>query len=119
MYKTLDKFAFRDYPRLRGIKMDNYLSGKTIVVTGATSGIGLALAELLAQGGARVIGVGRSAERCAQSEQHLRSLANGSGATADYLLADLSSLREVRQLARQIREHLARQGKTALDALVN
>ena len=99
--------------------MDENLSGKTIVVTGATSGIGQALAEMLAQAGATVIGVGRSQERCAQSERKLRELANGNGARADYCLADLSSLREVRGLAEQIRKKLAEQGKRSIDGLVN
>ena len=99
--------------------MDENLSGKTIVVTGATSGIGQALAELLAQEGATVIGVGRSQERCTQSERRLRQLANGNGARADYCLADLSSLREVRALAEQIRKKLAKQGKRSIDGLVN
>lgn len=97
--------------------MDKNLSGKTVVVTGATSGIGSALAEALARGGAHVIGVGRSEERCAQSLAHLRQLANGNG--ADFCMADLASLAQVRQLAKDIRLKLAAQGKTSLDALVN
>ena len=52
--------------------MTSPLQGKTIVVTGATSGIGLATAEELARQGATVIGVGRSAERCQAAEQRLR-----------------------------------------------
>ncbi|HEY5466139.1 MAG TPA: SDR family NAD(P)-dependent oxidoreductase, partial [Clostridia bacterium] len=42
---------------------------KTAVVTGATSGIGLASAEKLACLGIRVIGVGRSADRCMAAQQ--------------------------------------------------
>jgi len=39
------------------------LSGKNFVVTGATSGIGLAAVKALISTGAYVIGVGRSLER--------------------------------------------------------
>ena len=41
------------------------VAGKVALVTGASSGIGLASAELLADAGARVMGVGRSQERLA------------------------------------------------------
>jgi NAD(P)-dependent dehydrogenase (short-subunit alcohol dehydrogenase family) len=97
--------------------MDQKMSRKTVVVTGATSGIGLALAEALARGGAYVIGVGRSEERCAQSEARLRELANGNGAS--FCTADLSSLAQVHSLSDEIRLRLASQGKKGLDALVN
>ena len=50
------------------------LEGKTIVVTGATSGIGLATATELVRQGADVIGVGRSQSRCQAAEQRLGAL---------------------------------------------
>ncbi|HEX9017856.1 MAG TPA: SDR family NAD(P)-dependent oxidoreductase [Anaerolineaceae bacterium] len=90
---------------------------KTYVVTGATSGIGLATAEALARAGASVIGVGRSAERCRDAEQRLQSL--NPRAQYHYLLADLSSQAEVNRLADQIFDLLAAQGKSSLDGLVN
>ncbi len=92
-------------------------SGKTVLVTGATSGIGLALAEALARSGAHVIGVGRSEQRCASTQTHLQELADGNGAS--FCTADLSSLEQVRSLAAEIRLRLASQGKAGLDALVN
>ncbi|MCM4304890.1 SDR family NAD(P)-dependent oxidoreductase, partial [Escherichia coli] len=48
------------------------LTGKTAVVTGGSSGIGLATVELLLEAGAAVALCGRNAERLAQAEQHLR-----------------------------------------------
>jgi NAD(P)-dependent dehydrogenase (short-subunit alcohol dehydrogenase family) len=43
----------------------NRLDGKTAIVTGASSGIGAAIAEAMAQAGANVMLVGRDAERLA------------------------------------------------------
>ena len=97
--------------------MEQSLSGKTMVVTGATSGIGLAVADRLASQGAYVIGVGRSAERCMQVESRLRT-AHPEGKAA-YCVADLSLQSQVRQLAAQIWEKLGSNGTTHLDGLVN
>ena len=52
--------------------MEIDLSTNTYVVTGATSGIGLAVAEALLSGGSAVIGVGRSPQRCREAEQRLQ-----------------------------------------------
>ena len=68
--------------------MNETLQNKTFVVTGATSGIGLAVAEALALQSVTVIGIGRSEERCRQAEFHLRSIASHSQII--YLTADLS-----------------------------
>lgn len=93
------------------------LSGRTILVTGATSGIGLALAELLNSDGAAVIGLGRSPQRCAEAQQRLRAANPQAGAL--YIPADLSLQSEVRRAAGQVREALAQTGKGWLDGLVN
>ena len=45
--------------------MDLGLAGKTCVVTGATRGIGAATAAMLADEGARVLGVARHGAICA------------------------------------------------------
>jgi len=93
------------------------LSNKTYVVTGATSGIGLATVEALMRAGAGVIGVGRSPERCREAEVHLRNLSHS--APIHYLTADLSMQSEVRRLAEQVIAQLKADGKTGLDGLVN
>jgi retinol dehydrogenase-12 len=97
--------------------METNLSAKTYVVTGATSGIGLAAAEILLRQGACVIGVGRSAGRCQEVENRLRRAHPASDITC--LVADLSSQGQVRALAAQIRAQLAQRGASALDGLLN
>jgi len=88
-----------------------------LVVTGATSGIGLAVAEALVRRGANVIGVGRDSERCHQAEESLRGL-NTEAAVA-YRVADLSVQAQVRGLAEAICTLLADWGVTALNGLAN
>ena len=88
-----------------------------MVVTGATSGIGRAATAALAARGAHVLGVGRSLERCADAEQAIREIAPD--ATVSFLLADLASQGQIRDLAGAIVEHVADQGGGKLDVLVN
>ena len=92
------------------------LSGKSMVVTGATSGIGLAAAEILIQQNAWVIGVGRSKERCQAAETRLRAL--NPQAQVTYLNGDLAVQVQVRSVAQQIGALLDQAG-CGLDGLLN
>jgi NAD(P)-dependent dehydrogenase (short-subunit alcohol dehydrogenase family) len=97
--------------------MEKPLAGKSIVVTGATSGIGLATAEALARQDALVIGIGRSAERCQAVESRLQ--AAYPQAKIVYRVADLSLQSQVRGLRPAVQEILEAEGKHGLDGLVN
>ncbi len=88
------------------------MEGKVCVVTGASSGIGLVTARELARRGARVIGVGRSAERCGEAARQIREQ---TGSTSiEYLVADLASQAEIRRLAEEVKAATPR-----VDVLVN
>lgn len=79
---------------------DYDLSGQTMVVTGATSGLGRATAEQLARCGAEVIIVGRTAEsNQAMVEDMIQKTGND---RISQVAADLGRYDEVRVLADQI-----------------
>ncbi|MBM3150725.1 MAG: SDR family NAD(P)-dependent oxidoreductase [Chloroflexi bacterium] len=88
------------------------VDGPTVVVTGATSGIGLAAAGQFAALGLRVIGVGRSPDRCRLAEDEVRSLSPAG--RVEFLAADLSLQSQALRLAGEIHSRVA-----CLDALVN
>ncbi len=85
---------------------------KTVLVTGATTGIGLATAAALADQGWRVLMHGRSAARCQAAMAHI--LQKSPQANLDFATADFASLQSVRQFASQVKSMCSR-----LDVLVN
>ena len=90
---------------------------KTIVVTGATSGIGFAVAKSLVAGGNRVIGVGRSKINCDAAKQEIIQLMPD--ADIVYFNGDLAQQSEVHSVADQIADYLGEHCNGALDVLIN
>jgi NAD(P)-dependent dehydrogenase (short-subunit alcohol dehydrogenase family) len=88
------------------------IDGKRVLLTGATSGIGLEASVALARQGARVVMVGRDR---AKTEDAVATVAARSGAKPEaYLLCDFSSQAQVRSLAREVLDRFDR-----IDVLVN
>jgi NAD(P)-dependent dehydrogenase (short-subunit alcohol dehydrogenase family) len=85
---------------------------KTILITGATDGVGKLVARRLAEAGARVLLHGRSQEK---GEAVLREIRDATGSDRlEFLRADLASLDEVRGLAETVPAKYER-----IDILVN
>jgi NAD(P)-dependent dehydrogenase (short-subunit alcohol dehydrogenase family) len=89
--------------------------GKTAVVTGATAGIGLCAARMLAAKGIEVIGVGRSEERCASAAE---SIEGSCGKRPRYVVGDLATTEGVRKIAEGV-GHLLGEDEGRLDILMN
>jgi NAD(P)-dependent dehydrogenase (short-subunit alcohol dehydrogenase family) len=89
------------------------LSGRTALVTGATSGLGLETAIALASRGARVLVAGRDAGRTDAAVARASGAA-AEGGSAEPLALDLASLASVRAAVDEVRARL-----DALDVLVN
>ncbi|MCV7443912.1 short-chain dehydrogenase [Mycobacterium paraense] len=78
---------------------------KTIVITGASDGIGAAAARRLSRGGANIVVIGRS---------HSKTAAVAAELGADHFVADFADLSAVRALADEIRSRYPR-----IDVLAN
>jgi NAD(P)-dependent dehydrogenase (short-subunit alcohol dehydrogenase family) len=88
------------------------MHGKTVVITGATSGIGAAAADTLARLGARIVFTARDD---AKARATLANLTRANpDAAHDFVLADLTTLATMRQAARALLAKARR-----IDVLVN
>ncbi len=92
--------------------LDGYdLTGRLVVVTGATSGLGLAAAQALAVDGAGVVIVARNEGRARAVRDGLRQAASGG---VEVVVADTGDLDAVRRAGAEIAERHAR-----VDALIH
>jgi NAD(P)-dependent dehydrogenase (short-subunit alcohol dehydrogenase family) len=83
------------------------LNDSTVIITGATSGLGRYLAAQLAASGAHVVVHGRSADKASRVRDEI-------GGKVDTVVADLASLTETDRLATELGERFER-----IDVLVN
>jgi NAD(P)-dependent dehydrogenase (short-subunit alcohol dehydrogenase family) len=87
------------------------MRGKTVVITGATSGIGEVAAVRLAEQGARIVFTARDKVRAQATLEKLRRANPASGHVVH--LSDLSLLAEMRRTAEEIKE------EPTIDVLIN
>lgn len=94
----------------RSIETGGALRDKTALITGASSGIGFAIAKAFAKAGARCILIAVDPIAGAQAVEELSS----QGSRVELCLADVSDARQVRELASEIAGRYGR-----IDVLVN
>jgi short-subunit dehydrogenase len=82
------------------------IKGKVVIVTGASSGIGLATAKLLTKNGAKVVLVSRSREKLEKISQGLPN--------SLVIAADMSKIEEIAEMVKEVKKHFGR-----IDVLVN
>ena len=87
------------------------MAGKVCVISGATSGVGLAAARRLARGGAHIVMLSRNADKAESVRKELLAADN---VPVDIVLADLADLEEVRKAAGVLLRDYPR-----IDVLVN
>lgn len=88
------------------------MNGKTVVITGATSGIGEVAADRLAAKGARIVFVARDKARGEETLKHLGAIAPGRAHRAFY--GDLSSIAEMKRVGAEIAA-----AEETIDVLIN
>jgi retinol dehydrogenase-14 len=81
--------------------MEYSIQGKSILVSGATNGIGLVAARELARMGAMVTILSRNQEKCARVAE---DISRQTGGATDHIAADLSTLEGIRDAAAEYRK---------------
>jgi thioester reductase-like protein len=102
--RNLDPDLFKDR------SLSGAIRGKTVLITGASSGIGRATAVKCGAAGANVLLVARTPEKLEETKQEIED----QGGTAFIHRADLSDLDDVERMAREVLDEHGR-----VDVLVN
>ncbi len=98
-------------------KTKNTSKQKVVVVTGATSGLGLGMAKNLAKLGQIVFAVGRRPSACRDARNEI--LAECPEAKLYFFVADLSLMGQVRILADEIKQKLFEINRDAIDVIIH
>src|ERR1035438_5254043 len=92
-----------------------YLAGRVAVITGASRGLGKAMALALAPSGVRLALVARDVERLSSVAAEAREL----GAEAEIFQADIADEAQVLQLEQQVKSKLDRKSTRLNSAGIN
>lgn len=111
MKYTREDLAFLKNARATQHTTAASLAGKLCVISGATSGVGLAAAKRLARSGANLVLIARSLEK---AEAVKAELERAHPVTVDYVLADFGKLADVRAAAEAVGRRYP-----AIDVLIN
>ena len=90
---------------------------KTIILTGATNGIGYEIFKALIQRGDYVLAVGSNKEKCSRIEQNFRD--EFPNAIFRIFACDLSSQVAIQELILKIKTYLSSKNLTKIDCLIN
>lgn len=111
MKYTKEDLAFIKNNRATQSKSTELMTGKTCVVSGATSGVGLEAVKQLAKGGANIVMVCRNREKA----EHVKALLlKDYPIHVDIIIADFSHLDQVRRAAESIHQQYK-----VVDILIN
>ncbi len=110
-YRIADMKEMMQNTRTPHLRSQASLAGKTAVITGATSGVGLSAAQELARFGGDLVLVARNERKVKQVIQELQG---SFGCRAQYVIADFKVLKEVKLACKQIIDEVDR-----IDILIN
>lgn len=105
-------FTSRGYRRMATRGLSRFMDGKCVLITGPTSGLGLATAQLLARLGAELVLVGRGRERLERAAASIEHFAGPSHVQIHE--AELSLISDTRRVGEQLARLVPR-----LDVLIN
>lgn len=111
---ALPGFGARGYRKLDDKALSHRIDGRKVLLTGPTSGLGLAAGKELARLGADLILLGRDRDRMTQCCREIADFAGIDPSAIDIVHGDLSSLAETAAAADYITEHYPR-----IDVLIN
>lgn len=107
-------FTERGYLSMPNKGLSDFVDGRSYVITGATSGLGLATACELSRLGGRVLLVGRNPEKLSQAASTVRDFSGCNEKNVVCLDAELSRISEVKRISQEILYHAP-----VIDGLIN